>query len=329
MEVFIFIVGIPTASFIFIGLIISFRFKTDGTIKGRLISIYTSLGLFIPNATDVNMLYKLWGNNILSNENKFINLGYWKNANSMDDAGRDMAHLLGEHAEISTDDHILDVGFGFGDQDLYWMKTFNPKRITGLNISKDQVHAAQELVRRNKQEERIDLRFGSATNIPFKAKSFDKVMALECAFHFNSREDFFQQAYRVLKTGGRLSIADIVPISKTNGQRKTGLIGWLLEAIRLAAWKIPRCNYVAGIADYRSRLENAGFSNVQITSIKDDVFLPLRKKVLSIRKDPDLLKRLHPLHQTSISVAAYAAFISHGSPFAPMDYILVSANKTS
>ena len=59
----------------------------------------------------------------------------------------------------------------------------------------------------------------------------------------------------------------------------------------------------------------------------DDVLLPLRKKVLSIRKHPEIRKRLHPWHQSRLSIAIYAAFISHGPLFAPMDYILISADK--
>ncbi|MBC8314384.1 MAG: methyltransferase domain-containing protein [Bacteroidales bacterium] len=277
LTIFIFFIGL-TAAFIFsIGLFTSFRFKTDGTLKGRMISIFSSFGLFIPKATNISTLYQLWEHDILSDKNKFINLGYWKNADCMDDAGRDMAHLLGEHAEISSNDKILDVGFGFGDQDLYWMKMFKPKSITGLNIIKSQVEAARERVRKNNLEDKIDLRFGSATDIPFGAKIFDKVLALESAFHFNSRDDFFQQAYRVLKDGGRLSIADIVPISSEAGCRKPGLIVRILEPFRLAAWKIPRCNCYDE-DEYCRRLEKVGFTNVQVTSIREDVFLPLRKK---------------------------------------------------
>ena len=82
-----------------------------------MISIFSSFALFIPKATNISTLYQLWDDEVLSNKTKFINLGYWKSADCMDDAGRDMAHLLGEHAEISANDKVLDIGFGFGDQD--------------------------------------------------------------------------------------------------------------------------------------------------------------------------------------------------------------------
>ena len=327
MLVLLYILVSFTAFLLIIGLFISFRFTTDGTLKGRFRSIFTSFGVFIPGAIDISTLYKLWGLHILSTETRFINLGYWKNADCMDDAGRDLAHLLGEHAEISSGDDLLDVGFGYGDQDLYWMKTFRPRSITGLNIIKSQVDAARELVRKNDLEDKIDLRHGSATEIPFESNSFDKIVALECAFHFNSRDDFFKQAFHVLRDGGRLALADIVPASTNDGCPKPGILARILEPFRVAAWKIPRCNQRIGVAEYRKQLEGIGFINVNVTSISDHVFAPLRKKVLNTMKYPEVYKRLHPLHRTRLSIAIYAAYISHGPPFAPMNYILISADK--
>jgi ubiquinone/menaquinone biosynthesis C-methylase UbiE len=237
-----------------------------------------------------------------------------------------MAHMLGERARIGSGDHVLDVGFGFGDQDMYWMETSRPKRITGLNITGFQVDRARQRVEQKGLHDRIDLREGSATAIPFPGEHFDKIMALECAFHFDSREDFFGEAFRVMKTGGRLAVADIIPMDSPGWPRGHGLIARLIEPFRQGIWQMPTKNQYPG-REYQKRLEAAGFENVSVTSIREHVFGPLRDKVRGIIRQPEMRKRLHPLYDNRLALAAYATFIAHGPPFAPMDYVIVTADR--
>ena len=52
-------------------------------------------------------------------------------------AASSMARKLGETAQLNANDRLLDVGFGFAEQDLFWVQEFSVAHITGVNITMD------------------------------------------------------------------------------------------------------------------------------------------------------------------------------------------------
>ena len=140
-------------------------------------------------------------NDTLGESSLYLNAGYWDGATRFDDACQRLAEVLGEAADLRPGCAVLDCGFGFGDAALFWIRRFGPETIDGLNITRSQVEKARERVRAAGLEQRVRLHLGSATRMPFADASFDRVTALETAFHFDTREAFFREAFRVLKPG--------------------------------------------------------------------------------------------------------------------------------
>jgi cyclopropane fatty-acyl-phospholipid synthase-like methyltransferase len=85
----------------------------------------------------------------------YLNLGYWKTARNIDEACKALAMLVAEAAAMGPDDDVVDVGFGFADQDMLWMERFAPRHITGLNVTPVQVRLARQRVRRRGVADRI------------------------------------------------------------------------------------------------------------------------------------------------------------------------------
>src|SRR4051812_26966794 len=61
----------------------------------------------------------------------WLNLGYWKNARTYPEAATVMAALLADAARLGPTDEQLDVGFGFAEQDFFWLERYGVKKISG------------------------------------------------------------------------------------------------------------------------------------------------------------------------------------------------------
>ena len=268
---------------------------------------------------DASGVYDLIATRLPGQQGLYLNLGYWRDATNLDDASAALAMLVAETARMGPGDTVLDVGFGFADQDILWAQRLQPERIVGLNITASQVAVAQQRVRALGLDERIDLRHGSATEIPLADASVDKVVAVECAFHFLTRAQFFREAWRVLRPGGRLVTADIIPMptQRALSRRLKHKITWGLAAGKFA---IPRENAYTR-PTYHAKLALAGFEHIRLESIRDQVYAPLHDY---LRRNRKALTRLHPIARLPASVALR---FDAGSAYAGLDYVLATAIK--
>jgi len=133
------------------------------------------------------------------------------------------ARLVGA-AGVKDGQRVMDAGCGFGGTIANLNEHFSHMYLIGLNIdSRQLVHAEKRVIARSNN--RVRFVEGDACAMPFSDESFDRVLAVECIFHFPSRLRFFREARRVLKQGGRLVLSDFVP----HGPSALLLAPWVLQ----------------------------------------------------------------------------------------------------
>lgn len=275
---------------------------------------------FLPFQGRVRALYGALGEgNSLCREKQYLNLGYWgTGAQDLDGAADALAELMAVEAGLEQHDDVLDAGFGFADQDIYWMRHHGPRSITGVNIAAAQVRAARSKVEAAGLQERIHLQEGDATALPFPDGSFSVVMALESAFHFRTREKFFSEAFRVLRPGGRLVLVDLAAVERTLSAKDR-----VAELVGRSFWQIPRENMYPGAA-FKEKLRAVGFEGARHRSIWHQVYPSFVKFARRRLQEPELAARMNPVFRRMLATSLSAR--QRLDPEA-MDYVLVAASK--
>ena len=146
-----------------------------------------------------------------------VHWGYWENPQAAAGTQADyIAAMEQMNVELLKAGHVadgqrlLDVGCGFGGTIQQINAAYSDMHLTGLNIDPRQLEAA-EAQTEPANGNHIDWVEGDACQLPFDDNSADRILAVECIFHFPSREKFLAEAARVLKPGGYLAVSDFVP----------------------------------------------------------------------------------------------------------------------
>ena len=159
---------------------------------------------------------------------RFVHWGYWEDPSratlDLDEFSAAMDRLdreVVDAGEIADGQAVLDAGCGFGGTLAGLRLRHRKLSLTGLNIDPRQLRLARAAA------PGVEFVEGDACAMPFPDRSFDRVLAVECIFHFPSRLKFLKEAARVLKPGGRAALSDFVP---AGGGGRSGLVGRGLEA---------------------------------------------------------------------------------------------------
>ena len=170
---------------------------------------------------------------------------------------------------------VLDLGSGGGLDAFVAAKKVGPKgRVIGVDATAGMVERATSFALEGGYKN-VEFKVGPIEHLPLESESFDVIISNCVINHVVEKVAAFKEAYRVLKPGGELCIADLVVEGKVTPSDDPGMKIW-------EEWLAAACGKQA----YLAAIEEAGFRDVVVNEVvyAGQAMIPdLEGKIISLQ----------------------------------------------
>ena len=170
--------------------------------------------------------------------------------------GREASESFLDQLQLSSEDHVLDVGCGLGGTSRFVAYRYG-SRVTGIDLTYEYIETGRIMCSWVGLERNVTLEQGCATALSYLADTFDKAYLIHVGMNISDKQTLASELYRVLKTGGRLGIYDVMRVGE----------GELIFPVPWA--NTAETSAVASPDEYKNALEMLGFRIVAERSRRD------------------------------------------------------------
>jgi len=203
------------------------------------------------------------------NSHMAMHFGFWdKGISRLRDALHRENAVLADMAQITNETVVLDAGCGVGGSAIYLAREHHAN-VQGITLSQKQIDEATRNARLWGVADRTIFSRQDFTKTDFGDKTFDVVWAIESVCHAENKADFIREAFRILKPGGRLIVADYFLTREDHTADEDTILRLWIDG-----WKM---NELVTREMFQQHLEASGFHAVSYEDASQRVMPSLRR----------------------------------------------------
>jgi tocopherol O-methyltransferase len=204
-----------------------------------------------------------------------------KGGKSHDAALESANRRLADLAEVGRATRVIDCGCGLGGTSI-WLARERNASVTGVDLLEPQIERARSEAIRAKVSEKVRFIVGDFTATRLAGQTFDVVLAQETLCHVEQKKHFYDEAYRLLAPGGRITIAEYMRLGRARSEHEEQTIRRWCEG-----WIMPD---LLSAQEHSALAGASGFSRIEIIDCTADVSASLERLY-------DRALRSYPFHQ--------------------------------